>query len=406
MLKTASALLLSVSVMVCQSLADGLEEPVPIVVAGDPLDVEHSGGAAPMVLDFDGDGKKDLIVGQQIGIANEGIGLVRLYLNQGRNDSPRFERFQYFSQSEPSRYLPVRSVQSATPQLVDLDGDGRRDLLTGTWAFEILLFRGLANGKFAAGEALKTGENKVLNVAYGVVVSAADWDGDGDLDLVAGGSPEHPVVGEVFLIRNEGTPREYKFAKPEAIFAEGNRIEVPNRSAAPCVADWDADGRLDLIIGCGDGSVRWYRNIGSRQAPAFGKFETLLPPPPDQSERGKLARPCVVDWNEDGRLDLLVGDSGAEFQKQLTDEDLQLRGEAKSQQAAAFTEWATVFNRYRQLVNDARDPTAARLINAELNETRNKLIELNAVRDRHYQLEQLIQGGRQVHGRVWLLLRK
>jgi hypothetical protein len=336
---------------------------------------------------------------------NESTGRLRLYLNQGRNDEPRFERFQYFADTAPSRYLPVSCNRDFAPQLVDLDGDGRRDLLTGTYAFEILIFRGLADGKFAAGEPLKTGDGKVLNVAYGVVVSAADWDGDGDLDLVAGGSPEHPVVGEVFLIRNEGTPQGYKFAKPEPLAASDKLIEVPDRSAAPCVADWDVDGKLDLIIGCGDGSVRWYRNSGTRQTPKFDKFETLLPPP-DQSERGKQARPCAVDWNEDGRLDLLVGDRGSEFQKQLTDEDLQLRGEAKLQQGAVFTEWAAVFNRYRQLVNDARDPTAARLLDAELNATRNKLIELNALRDRHYQLEQLIQGGRQTHGRVWLLLRK
>jgi hypothetical protein len=404
--KTLFPCVILLSVLIAEASAQGLAEPVPILVAGETLDVENAGGAAPLAIDFDGDGKKDLLVGGQVRLNNESTGRLRLYLNQGRNDEPRFERFQYFADTASSRYLPYSCNRDFSPQLVDLDGDGRRDLLAGTYAFEILIFRGLADGKFAPGEPLKTRDGKVLNVAYGVVVSAMDWEGDGDLELVAGGFPEHPVVGEVFLIRNDGTSQGYKFAKPQPLTAAEKLIEVPDHSAAPCVADWDADGNFDLIIGCGDGSVRWYRNIGTRQAPKFDKFETLLPPPPDQSERGKQARPCAVDWNEDGRLDLLVGDRGSEFQKQLTDEDLQLRGEAKLQQGAVFTEWAAVFNRYRQLANDARDPTAARLLDAELNATRNKLIELNALRDRHYLQEQLIQGGRQTHGRVWLLLRK
>src|SRR5437868_8071022 len=33
------------------------------------------------------------------------------------------------------------------------------------------------------------------------------------------------------------------------------------------VADWDGDGLADLIVGCGDGSVIFYRNIGTAKEP-------------------------------------------------------------------------------------------------------------------------------------------
>ncbi len=45
-------------------VASDLRPPVPVLVSGKPLDVEHEGQAAPFIADFDGDGKKDLLVGE------------------------------------------------------------------------------------------------------------------------------------------------------------------------------------------------------------------------------------------------------------------------------------------------------------------------------------------------------
>ena len=39
--------------------------------------------------------------------------------------------------------------------------------------------------------------------------------------------------------------------------------------SGPIVADWDADGKGDLIVPFGDGSVVWLRNIGSATEPVF-----------------------------------------------------------------------------------------------------------------------------------------
>jgi hypothetical protein len=54
---------------------------------------------------------------------------------------------------------------------------------------------------------------------------------------------------------------------------------------------------------------------------------------------------------------------------------------------------------------EGRTPATAELFGAELTELRNKLVALEAERDRNYQQEQLIQEGKQTHGRVWLFLR-
>jgi hypothetical protein len=384
--------------------AADLEEPLPVVVASGILDVEHAGCAAPLAVDFDGDGKKDLLVGEQVRVGNEIIGRVRLYRNQGQNEDPRFEQFRYFADDAASRYVPIASNRVFVPQFVDLDGDGLRDFVTGTSSYEISLIRGQEGGKFAAPEPLKDRNGKTLAGVYAYAVSAADWDGDGDLDLVVGGVADGPPAGEVFLFRNDGTAKQYDFAKPEPLKTDDRLIEATEGNASPCVADWNRDGKLDLFLGCGDGSVRWYRNTGTRQAPVLAKSELLVPAPGAMADRGKLARPCVVDWNEDGQLDLLVGDTGKPFDKVLSAEEDAWRKEAQQKQAETFTAWAAVFARYRQLAADARDPSSAELFRGELAELRGKLVELNAVRERYFQQEQFLQPGRQTHGRVWLFL--
>jgi hypothetical protein len=65
-----------------------LGAPQLILDGNKPINVDI-GHAAPAVIDLNGDGKKDLLVGQF------GEGKVRVYLNQGGDESPRFEGFTY-----------------------------------------------------------------------------------------------------------------------------------------------------------------------------------------------------------------------------------------------------------------------------------------------------------------------
>jgi hypothetical protein len=67
--------------------AQELAEPVPLLVGGKPLDVERMGHAAPFVGDVDGDGAKDLLVGEYY------RGQLRIYKNAGTNRQPRFDAY-------------------------------------------------------------------------------------------------------------------------------------------------------------------------------------------------------------------------------------------------------------------------------------------------------------------------
>jgi hypothetical protein len=68
------------------------------------------------------------------------------------------------------------------------------------------------------------------------------------------------------------------------------------------LADWDGDGDLDLITDSADGPI-WYENVGTQQKPVMRLRGALL----DTKLRGHNPTPNVADWNGDGKLDLIVG---------------------------------------------------------------------------------------------------
>ena len=84
-MKTLSALAASLVVFsLAITQADELEKPFQLFAGDQPLDVGGIGYAAPFVGDFDLDGRRDLLVGQ----FREGK--MRIFLNQGTNEAPKF----------------------------------------------------------------------------------------------------------------------------------------------------------------------------------------------------------------------------------------------------------------------------------------------------------------------------
>jgi len=231
---------------------------------------------------------------------------------------------------------------------VDLDGDGRLDLISGSYMGSnmepgyIYLFRGISRGRFGPREMLldEVGEPIALEMVrqrqWATAPHACDWDMDGDNDLLIGS-----MDGEVCLIINKGTARKYLFSATERVLEAGGRpIRVPGGEAGPRTADWDGDGLVDLLVAAADGSVLLFRNRGSNVDRLLDEGEFIIGPSrwmtqvlavDEEPGHGRGARIHLVDWNGDGLLDLLKGDVSRYYRERedLTAEEhgtfLQLR---------------------------------------------------------------------------------
>ncbi|MBL8733025.1 MAG: VCBS repeat-containing protein [Planctomycetes bacterium] len=183
---------------------------------------------------------------------------------------------------------------------------------------------------------------------------AFDWDGDGDLDLLLG---DHST-GRVFLRRNEGSATQPRFATVnEPVLANGKPIDVPGTVATLRLVDWNHDGLLDLAAGgMGDvygqnpgGGVCIFLNVGSKTRTSYAAPVTLLEP--SQKGAHEPTRPdsgLYMDFGDldaDGDLDLIVGGYShwTPVPRELSADEKQRATELEAQIAAADKDYQALF---------------------------------------------------------------
>jgi hypothetical protein len=86
-------------------LSPDLAQPVRLEAAGKPIDT-YIGHAAPFVCDFDGDGIKDLLVGQFGQVGQFGKGILWIYHNEGTNSQPKLATGVKFKDGKEDGCVP------------------------------------------------------------------------------------------------------------------------------------------------------------------------------------------------------------------------------------------------------------------------------------------------------------
>ncbi len=260
--------------------------------------------------DYDADGALDLIVGvgdwadygwdnafDEQGRWTRGLlhGYVYLIRNDGTSEKPDYSRAKTITAGGK----PVDVYGMPSPNLADFDGDGDLDLICGEFVDSFTWFENTGTRThplYAAGRNLMY-EGKPLRMDLCMIVPVAlDWDKDGDVDLVVGQED-----GRVAFVENagkvvDGMPR---FLAPRFFKQQADDVKF-GALVTPCSFDWDGDGDEDLICGNTAGYVGFIENLDGGNPPkwaapvrlrADGETIRIMAGP-----NGSIQGPCEAKW--------------------------------------------------------------------------------------------------------------
>jgi hypothetical protein len=260
--------------------------------------------------DYDGDGDLDLIVGigdwadygwdnafNEQGKWTRGPlhGYVYLIQNRGTTAQPEYEK--------PIRILadkkPIDVYGMPSPNFADFDGDGDLDLLCGEFVDGFTYYGNSGSRKdpkYEAGKKLKLGDKPLLMDLCMIVPVAIDWDHDGDIDLIVGQED-----GRVAFIEHTGTIDRGMpiFAEPKFFKQQAEAVKF-GALVTPVSYDWDSDGDEDIIAGNTAGHIGFIENLDAGNPPkwappqrlkAAGKTIQIQAGP-----NGSIQGPCERKW--------------------------------------------------------------------------------------------------------------
>jgi hypothetical protein len=186
---------------------------------------------------------------------------------------------------------------------VDWNDDGKKDILTGENSGNIRIY--LNTGTDAApafsGYTLLQVAGSTFDSGYYSWIHVTDWNNDTLPDVLCGES-----YGTIYLLLNEGKPGAPLFNSTRKLMSGSATLDVGSRSS-PTVVDWNGDGKKDLLSGNSSGQIYYFENTGTDSDPVFGGF-TPLYVGGSLLDVGYDAHPDVADWNNDGVMDIITGE--------------------------------------------------------------------------------------------------
>jgi len=243
--------------------------------------IKVSGRARPVFKDISGDTLPDLLIG-----ASDGT--IRVFLNHGTASVPWFVTFR----AETDRRFDSDVGYLSSPRIGDIDGDGSSDIVCGSNNGVLTLLK-------APDYSIQTNSCllEINDLIDGVVVPAVgDFNSDGRSDIAVG--LEDGSI-RVFLRQRERWHQSPQFSRD---------LRVP-QFAVPYSIDFNDDGLCDLLVGSGadeEGKHRIYlfKNTGKQ----FVRDDIL-----SRLDVGEYPSPAGYDINQDGKMDLIVGNHAGEL---------------------------------------------------------------------------------------------
>ncbi len=224
-----------------------------------------------------------------------------------------FNRSMYYLKNSGTRFVPSIALRDSSfpkpdtivtlgmnmPQHVDVDNDGRYDLLSASLygnSTEPDFWYYRNEGSNAAPVYARVTKNflPMIDAGSRSTVAPADVDGDGDIDLILSSA-----AGTIAVYRNSGSTTQPVYAaEPDFTLSQPGKFY-----GVVTAGDLSGDGKPDIVVGNFDGSLSVYVNTSAGEGISF----ILQSHPLSSITAGQNAAPHLFDPDGNGVLDLLVG---------------------------------------------------------------------------------------------------
>jgi Ca2+-binding RTX toxin-like protein len=261
--------------------------------AGNPFGgIVISNQSAPSLADIDGDGDLDAVLGGS-------DGTLRYFENTGTAALPAYT--ERFGAANPFNGIDVGT--DSTPSFADVNGDGTLDLVVGAADGTLSYYQntGTATAPVYVQQTSAANPFNGIDVGTESAPSFADVNGDGKPDLLVGAAD-----GTLSYYQNTGTATVPVYVQQSGAGSNPFNGIVVGTESAPSFADVNGDGKLDLLVGAADGTLSYFRNTGTATAPVYVQ-QSGAANPFNGIDVGTESAPGFADVNGDGKLDLVVG---------------------------------------------------------------------------------------------------
>ncbi len=274
------------------------------------------------VVDWDGDGKLDMIVGQEkgniwffknlspTGMPDKWAAPVEL-MAEGK----AIMLDKHFNLQGPLEWL----IGYSNPTAVDWDMDGDLDLLVGCHGEVMYFFENTGSRTepvLSARGALKDVSGQEIKCAWRSRPGAADMTGNGLPDLVFAGQDGNIMICK--RVKNE--QGQLVLERPQYLYdADGYTLEASNLGRESgrlkiSIVDWEGDGRLDIITNCFKSSRRefvyFFKNMGTKDGLPVFEFRPHQIGVANHCVTGKHTHYRMLepaDFNNDGKWEVIAG---------------------------------------------------------------------------------------------------